>query len=72
MYRYGYQHCKQKHDITKYFDTDKDFFTENEGFAPETSPLGASRANKRMRSVVTNGDEADPTRAITHTNDLEE
>ena len=71
MYRYAYRRYKQKHAITKDFDTNKDFVIENEGFASETLPLGASRANKRIRSTVTDRDEVDPTGAITHIDDLE-
>lgn len=55
IYQYAYRRCKQKHAITKDFDTNKDFVIENEGFASETLPLGASRANKRIGRLLQTG-----------------
>ena len=43
----------------KNFDTDKDFVTEDEGFALETSPLGAGRTDKRVRPITIDDDGTD-------------
>ena len=59
MYQYAYRCCKQKHAIIEDFDIDEDFVTEDESSTLETSPLGASRADKRVRLVATNEDETD-------------
>ena len=59
MYWYAYRRCKQKHAIIEDFDTDEDFVTEYESSALETFPLGAGRADKRVRLAATNRDETD-------------
>lgn len=56
LYWYAYQHYKQKHVVIEKFDTDEDFVIEDEGFALETSPLGAGRVSKKVRLVATDGD----------------